>query len=542
MRRLLIVDDEQRITDSLYYFFKEQEQLDLDIYRAYTAHDALGLLERAQVDVVISDIRMPEMDGLQLLDAIKRHWPASRVIFLTGHSKFEYAYKALQYDGVSYVLKNEGFDVVLSAVERELAAIDELQTKETMIDDLERRMENVQPVIQREFVSRLIHGETIEIGIGELDEVQARMDSELPVLVTLARFDDLTPGMSVRDLNRMAEILDIAMERLLAGRPHRALRGAWNQGAVWLLQASPEDSSFGRYVSQLLESVRDRCLAAAGFSVSLAVCECAVPWSHVRVVYEHLRYLFAVSVGLNRGAILQEHEMPPSSTAPHRPPVSDHDVARLVARFYSGDRNGFLHLLRDLAEPIRSEADLMDPSARRDFYRLALGVLDLQYAYQGGHPPVGDPTDLQLLSPETHGSWPAALDHLVRITEHLFVAREQLRSRASNWVIERLRSYIHAHVSDDLSLTALADHVGLNPSYISRLYKEVTGENLQHHIASIRLEQARELLETGNQRVSEIAREVGFGSSKYFITVFKNAHGLTPQEWRAASSSRTVDT
>lgn len=120
MFRLLIVDDEELIVNGLYDIFSNLVDLDLDIYKAYSGEEAIDWLNRTRIDIVLSDIRMPEIDGMQLLGEIKQNWPQYKVIFLTGYNEFEYIYEAIQYSNSSYILKNEDPEKVISAVKKSI--------------------------------------------------------------------------------------------------------------------------------------------------------------------------------------------------------------------------------------------------------------------------------------------------------------------------------------------------------------------------------------------------------------------------------------
>ena len=104
MYRLLIVDDEYHIVDWLTELFLEQKKVELEIYRAYLAREALDILDQVKIDVVLSDIRMPGIDGFELADRIRDNWPEARIIFLTGYNDFDYAYRANQYQNIRYLL------------------------------------------------------------------------------------------------------------------------------------------------------------------------------------------------------------------------------------------------------------------------------------------------------------------------------------------------------------------------------------------------------------------------------------------------------
>ena len=98
--------------------------------------------------------------------------------------------------------------------------------------------------------------------------------------------------------------------------------------------------------------------------------------------------------------------------------------------------------------------------------------------------------------------------------------------------IWRARTFIREHLSEKLSLTEIAKAVNISPTYLSEKFKEVTGENLVRYIAIARVEAAEALLQSGDQRISEIAFAVGFQSLSQFNRVFKNLRGKTPTEFR----------
>jgi two-component system response regulator YesN len=105
------------------------------------------------------------------------------------------------------------------------------------------------------------------------------------------------------------------------------------------------------------------------------------------------------------------------------------------------------------------------------------------------------------------------------------------------FVIDQIHRYILEHLSGDLSLTAIAEEVHFNPSYLSRYYKQMTGHNLLEYIQTKRLEGALHLMRETNLKLNEIAARVGFDSHSYFTTFFKKKMGVSPQEYRNAGMS-----
>lgn len=123
MYRLLVVDDEPDIVEGLYNFFFHYEGLELDVFKSYSGFDALNILNSERIDIVLSDICMPGMDGLELVKQIRKSWPYCQVIFLSGYTEFDYIYQAGQLEAVHYILKTEGYDKVAECVNKAVERI-----------------------------------------------------------------------------------------------------------------------------------------------------------------------------------------------------------------------------------------------------------------------------------------------------------------------------------------------------------------------------------------------------------------------------------
>lgn len=140
MYRLLIVDDLPIIVDGLLELFNETDHLQLEVMKAYSGEEALEVLSHHRIDIVISDIKMPGLEGIELLREIKSQWPACKVIFLTGYNDFHYAKSAITYGGFDYILKVESDEKIIQSVERAIEKIEEENNQEQMIARAQSKM------------------------------------------------------------------------------------------------------------------------------------------------------------------------------------------------------------------------------------------------------------------------------------------------------------------------------------------------------------------------------------------------------------------
>jgi two-component system response regulator YesN len=148
--------------------------------------------------------------------------------------------------------------------------------------------------------------------------------------------------------------------------------------------------------------------------------------------------------------------------------------------------------------------------------------------------PEPEPGDYQRLSQFDAGEpWETYEAFFRRLFQGWFAFKTDERQESSGRLILELQEYIRENLSGDLSLTRLGDHVRLNPSYLSRLYKQLTGMSLTDYISEVRIETAKKLLHT-NMKIQDIAEAVGYYSGTAFARFFKKHLNMTPQEYRDA--------
>ena len=150
---LLVVDDEPVIAESIQRLLSTGLGIPVEVFCAYRGKRALEVLESNRIDLMVSDINMPDMNGLDLLEQVNRRWPACKTIFLTGYPEFTYAYQAFQRHAVGYILKTDEDQVLLDSVQ---AALDQLkaQLRAASYAPLERSREDLAH-IQRLFDAAL---------------------------------------------------------------------------------------------------------------------------------------------------------------------------------------------------------------------------------------------------------------------------------------------------------------------------------------------------------------------------------------------------
>ncbi|MDI4646985.1 helix-turn-helix domain-containing protein [Cohnella hashimotonis] len=537
MYRLLIVDDEEMITDGLYETLSRCN-LDLDLCKAYSGREALDWLHRTRVDIVLSDIRMPGIDGMQLLSVIKRHWPHCRVIFLTGYSDFDAVYRAIQTPGVQYLLKSEGYPKVIQAVDQAVAELNDSLRVNDLIQRAQEKLNTLEVLARGEYFRHLLHGANPAANLAaDFRKLSIPLDAERPVYVAqgdLSRASSAVSSYASRHESAMA--VTLLAERLLNGQVLSLGMIDRFGDVVWLIQpsadradASEEEEdrmSFLSYLVGQFELIQQACMSSLELSVAVTLGDRPSKWGKLSATYDKMRRQGQTRTG-DGGQMVRMLSLDVSCCARERSPRDKSDA--LSAHLDAGRREEFLQLFDELTA---SEQDNGSPYLLELYYTISLVLLSYINRLELENQVTGFPA---LMRPDEFACWKDAFAFLRAMSGELFELRSSGESNRAAEAILKVRAYIEEHLDEDLSLVRLAGYIHFNPSYLSRLFKQSCGMNLSEYIEAARVERAKALLKNDDLKVLEVGVRVGYEASQSFTRFFKKATGVTPQEYREAS-------
>ncbi len=554
MYRVLIVDDEPWIADGLFDEFQSISTFELDVYKAYSGRLALELLAKTRMDVVVTDIRMPGIDGMQLLEKIHYNWPECKVIFLTGYREFDYAYTALQHKGVSYILKTEGFDRVIGAVENTVREIEEsLETRE-LIEKANRQINTISLLLQKDYLASLLHGEELLCSSDQsvLEQLGIGLKADSHILMLMGRIDHLPKKLSYAEKTKLFYMLQMIVGQYLSPRARYVHLTDEYQNLLWLIQpvelfqpvkageCTPEEcwGSTVVFVKGTLEMIQNVCRETLQLTVSFALDTETAPWKSLTEKYHSLKLLMNYRIGSGNEMLITEKNMERDEGAAAirnknlLESLKPNRLEALEAALERGEREEFRKSFEEITEVMKKIPSMHYSPALEIYYSLSLLLmsyinrwkLDEKIAFKTGL--------YKLLRADEHASWEEAVGYLEQLSGIIFdIQLGEQEKRAVN-IIAQIKEYINNHLQEDLSLVRLSDLVYFNPNYLSHLFKQQAGINLSEYIQETRIRKAKFLLEKPEIKVNDIASAVGYGSATNFIRFFKKITGITPQKYR----------
>jgi len=556
MFSLLIVDDEQDIADSLYMRFKQVEVMELDVYKAYSAHEALEWLNRTKIDVVLSDIRMPGMNGLQLLDIIKVKWPKCKVIFLTGYNEFDYIYAATKHDGVKYLLKTEGYEVIVNEVQKAFKEFEFAIEMDELILNTKNQMLQALPLLQKEFLLDLLNGapyskEEIAQQLGDLN---IQLDASIPLLLLAGSIEKFKANKVSSERTQTYFKIKLIVEQLLHPYVRTYLVMYDHSTLLWIIQPNGDGIMSGStdngadmrvFVKGMLDNIQAACKEAVDSSLSFVIDTMAISWEAISERFIHLKQLLNYRIGTGMDGFLVDSGLMQNEFETLKKEGSDAQklyfqlikMKELGGYLESGKQD---QLLSGLSEVVDGFKDIVNkdhnPSLER-FYSLSIMFLSYINRWHLTEKIALKININKLTRADEHSSWEEAGHYFVQLANVIFDLQRKEEDKRSDVAVSQIKAYIIDHLGEDLSLVLLAEQVHFNPSYLSRLFKQVTGSNIFNFIKEARLAKSKELLKNSQLRINEIAATVGFISAPYFTRSFKLATNMSPQEYRDHSHS-----
>ncbi|MGG1633310.1 response regulator transcription factor [Paenibacillus sp. NRS-1760] len=543
MYRVLIVDDERHVLDWIYELLADLTEPELDVYKAGTVTEALAWLNRCRIDIVVTDISMPGMNGIELHEKIRERWPECKVIFLTGYTDFEYAYRALQNEAVGYILKTEDDDVIVAAVLKAIRLIEESTRKEQLLRQAEERMNAAIPLLRNECLALMLRGEETlpRLRRRQFHELEVDLNLEEPVALIVAHMDERRipqeVGSSLPNIPVMPAVVASVTEALMDRRAkcvHLTIDG----NLCWLVQYDTSYVLEGTIPSarmmESLDNVQTFCRESLGQSLSFVMTEGTVLWDSLADKYALLRQGLVRHMIYGSGFILFESGI--SSVRQSGSHISvridRNKWEALRTQLEKGQREPFMQGLEDISRiVVEQNLSLHDSSGMEVFYNLSLLLLSSINRWEMQELIVDVTLVGRLTSSERHISWHAAIVFLRETANLIFNLLDEKQENGAFNVIQHVQEYMLKHLHEGTSLVELAESVYFNPSYLSRLFKEVTGSSITAYLADLRLERAISMLQE-NHKMGDIAAAVGIESSAYFSRFFKKMTGRTPQEYR----------
>ncbi|PIH56091.1 response regulator [Paenibacillus sp. LK1] len=541
MLQILLVDDEKSVVETLAETIPWESCGISMVHEALSGAVALEIMENHDIDIVMTDIRMPEMSGIALITTIHERWPHVQTILLSGYADFEYAKQAMAQESFDYLLKPVSDEDLMETVQR---LVDRIKQKWETAASYQRALHAFQdnlPLLQSTMLHELLTGKTYSPQALsdklELLELPYSVGQELGMMVI--RMEEHLSEMGQYDLSLMEYAICNIISEVMQHHFHIwhtrdvhdylvVLASVKHDAPMGLTRDEKPQALLEHYATQIQTNVQLYLKGAISISVS--------HWGKfpydIGEIYEGAVSSMRKRMGQARGLFVTASDDPdvhplPAIRSLYKPPT-------LISLLEAGRFDDVEQKIEAIFEELLHSGEQHD---------IAETTVEVYHALAGAFAYIIHKNGKQIssvLPAETYRYFQAPSyattqqlkDWSIRAIHSISEDAEQELKDNHSTIVRSVKSFVDLHLADDVSLPAIADHVHLHPVYLSKVYKAETGEALTAYVYRLRMEKAAYYLRSSNAKVFEVAELVGYNNTAYFIRVFKKFYDVTPQEYR----------
>lgn len=535
MWKIAIIDDERQVLKGMKKAIPWGELGAEWAGEAMNGEDGLEVIRREQPDIVITDLYMPVMSGLDMMEQLRKEGFQGKIIILSGYSDFEHARQALKFHVTDYVSKPISLPTLRSILGNVVQELEQEEEKRIRQWELEFKMTMYEPFVEKEWVR--------SAAVGTLDPAY-RDSTRLPpsyhfwqerkhvtVGIELIR-DERARCLSVSDWNlfRFA-VSNIACEVARKLFPDLEYTELHSTRALLIIHP---DASRPENLENRLEELGIRLIDSIGSYLKLVtrigIGGVKDTWTRLsdsteeaframdqralRTSSVHEVYRYKENSGSEPGKVALFPVKFSYKLATAMKASQEAEAHQLVLEYITemkkqeGVTQGYVQMLGSelwgiITYSLYESGFVLDELFTVD--RIAKEISSL-------------------VIPDQLASW--LMDKITRICS----SRQWKGSSKHRQVVDFMTSYIHEHYAEELTLAELSDKVFISRNHLSIIFKNITGETFNNYLTRVRIEKARELLMERNMLVYEVAERVGYKNIPYFSTLFKKITGMNPTE------------
>lgn len=536
MLKIMIADDEFYFREALKISLPWKE-LGFDICgEAKNGRDALEKAEVLKPEIIIVDINMPIMDGLEFVQNLKEKGINSKIIILTGHSEFNYAKQAVQLGVHNYVLK----PVKEEELTKALLDIKKVIKKETdikiEIDSLKRQVKESLPMLKNKFLNGLLQGERIGRGketFNKMEYLNINIYSEYYLIATIELDCEENSGWNEEDKQLWRFAVSNISSEILAEQFDFDICSDIEDRICIIIgkNGMKHDSDFNFLIENSLELIRAAVCNHLNFTVTIGVGTEKDELFDITTSYKEsiIALKNKISVGKNRvifySTVADSVIKGNLFTGEYR--------SQLLMNMRTADEKEVHKLLKQIfmkmhGENIHHEIIFV---VCIEMVAVCLElILEAGLSFKDILP---DNRELNIIE-EIQSK--KSIDEMESWIEGIFMCTLEIikrnKSSKASRLIEEVKKYIEGNYqNDELSIDEIAKNLYVNYAHLCFIFKKHAGITINEYLTQLRIKKAKELIDAGNTLILDVADRVGYADANYFGKCFKKHYGLAPSRY-----------
>jgi YesN/AraC family two-component response regulator len=532
MKTIMLIDDDPHMIRALTDHI-DWSSLGLRVAgTASNGTDALELFRHVRPDLVMTDVYMPGMTGLEITQTLRRDHPHLPIIILSGYDEFENARAAMRWGVNHFLLKPAEVEEIEAVLREVLLELDVRERHEQLERTYRQEIGRVLPYLRKQILHELLttRYRQEELAPERMDYVGLRRPERVRAVSLQLNRPEFLTRMKERDWQLLRYgAADIIRETILT------FVHTMERGQIEVLDYSDrvfvlvllEDEHVAESLEPLLQRMIDQVFTylkmemSAGIGTSKThLCELMDSYLESREALEAAEFL--------GGSRVYSYEAS-GWTEPSAPDYSMH-----LRQWNEAWADMRPDLAEEVWQKIRALMEEGGCTSIQDVQVVAVSLFDtLIHSWNRRYPSLDSPLAMSefLRGIQLKYTLPDLICWLDGVIQYwLEQTRKEMSEKKNNKLVTRVKQYVEEHYAEEISFETIARGLYVHPKYLSQLFKRVTGENFVSYLNKYRIQRAMELLESGHYMVYEVSEMTGFRNATYFSQVFKMLTGKSPSE------------
>ncbi|NHN32171.1 response regulator transcription factor [Paenibacillus agricola] len=533
MIKMIIVDDEPGQVNEMAAIIRHLRP-DIQVFATTSAGKALEYAETHEADVIITDIRMPQMDGLELTEKIMQLNKDIMVVILSGYGEFQYAQKAIEFGVFEYLVKpisKAGLECLFTRIDGQMEKKhEELEGKQLLLKKLDTSV----PVYLEHLLNKWVQHDVSINELNELLEAFPLAGSGAVFVTKIEKYKRLAGLFKPEEIASLQNHLKAKMKDVFQndGGVISFLLESRNDLVVTVFSANNKLclglGNLERKLNELIEYTESElglpltmCISGNSDDMLQSVHHCyeqAVSALDYSFYSESGKCFFYPQLIVKAGQTEQfnVYELEKKLTNE----VKNENIAQIYA------------IVNDTFDLLYSKKIFIKPNRLKEYFvYIALNMMKMTNISSL------DSYYNELMEQVTEeindcNNYIELRKTIKGIAEKLVGLRKSRDVNKNYVLIQKCKKYIEENYMEDISLETLAGIFYFNPSYLSNLFKTYAGISYSEYLTNVRIQKAQLLLKTSNEKVYTIACKVGYNDSAYLIKIFKRNVGVSPYKYR----------
>lgn len=537
MYGVLVVDDEPLILAGVISLINWEKHQCKIVGKATNGQQAFHLMEELAPDIVITDIKMPAMDGIELLSECKKAGYLSKFIILTNLEEFGLARQAISLGAIDYLVKIElDSNIFAEAIHKAIQACkkDEQLIETSTIHNKDMPKEEV---TKRFFQKKLIYEDTMEPTIDKQMQyqIEERYKECMVIMVHLSRQESsYSDTLQQNDFKRVMNYAESILFEMVKRFFSECCLLNWDINKFLLIASLDDRDKVKDTIQGLYEKVQTVLLDYFEMSVVFAVSQGIDGITNIQEgIYQVTNAMNYYYFDSNCSVIFYSNDL--EIAQKHNNDFNINFLKKDMAEAIHQNDSDKLRKILEQVVNIFKEYKLRKEQAINGCINLYYFISSF-YENESSTPEVTFPYAMDVMGKLNRiDSLQGIIQWLSNFVESvcnvLDIRRQSKEITKADVMIDMVKKYIEGHVNERLTLGHVANKMGISQGYLSSIFKKQSGSNFSDYVSEIKIEKSKEYIATHQYMIYEVSDKLGFDNAYYFSKVFKKVTGMTPREF-----------